>query len=111
MKQFTITKNDAGQRLDKYLIKTLKTMPKSLVYKSLRKKKVKINGKRITDGGLMLHEGDVLEAYINDEFFELKDSEKEFPVSVSDEKRRTDETGAGDSGAGVRSGGAEHQYI
>lgn len=83
MKQFTITKNDAGQRLDKYLIKTLKTMPKSLVYKSLRKKKVKINGKRITDGGLMLHEGDVLEAYINDEFFELKDSEKEFLLLTS----------------------------
>ena len=83
MKQFPITKNDAGQRLDKYLIKTLKTMPKSLVYKSLRKKKVKINGKRITDGGLMLYEGDVLEAYINDEFFELKNSEKEFLLLTS----------------------------
>lgn len=44
MKAFTITKNDAGQRLDKFLIKTLKTMPKSLVYKSLRKKTDK--GKR-----------------------------------------------------------------
>lgn len=78
MKSFTITKNDAGQRLDKFLIKTLKTMPKSLVYKSLRKKKIKINGKRITDGGHELFEGDFLEAYINDEFFEKKDASHEF---------------------------------
>jgi len=70
MKAFTITKNDANQRLDKFLMKTLKTMPKSLVYKSLRKKKIKVNGKRITDGGLQLKEGDFLEAYINDEFFD-----------------------------------------
>ncbi len=78
MKTFTITKNDADQRLDKFLIKTLKTMPKSLVYKSLRKKKIKINSKRITDGGFMLKEGDVLEAYLNDEFFTPQDAEKEF---------------------------------
>lgn len=78
MKTFTITKNDAGQRLDKFLIKTLKTMPKSLIYKSLRKKRIKINGKRITDGGFMLNEGDVLEAYINDEFFAAQNAGKEF---------------------------------
>lgn len=78
MKAFTITKNDAGQRLDKFLIKTLKTMPKSLVYKSLRKKRIKVNGRRTTDGGFMLHEGDVLEAYINDEFFTLQNAAQEF---------------------------------
>ncbi len=78
MKVFTITKNDAGQRLDKFLMKTLKTMPKSLVYKSLRKKKIKVNGKRITDGGVMLCAGDVLEAYINDEFFEGQKQNYEF---------------------------------
>lgn len=78
MKSFTITKNDANQRLDKFLIKTLSTMPKSLVYKSLRKKRIKVNGKRITQGELMLLEGDFLEAYINDEFFEKKSEENEF---------------------------------
>jgi len=78
MKAFTITKNDSGQRLDKFLIKSLKTMPKSLVYKSLRKKRIKINGKRTTHGELILNEGDYLEAYINDEFFEQKDSAHEF---------------------------------
>lgn len=78
MKIFTVTENDAEQRLDKYLLKTLKTMPKSLLYKSLRKKKIKVNGKRITDGGFMLHTGDILECYINDEFFVQKDNAKEF---------------------------------
>lgn len=83
MKTFTVTKNDADQRLDKYLMKMLKTMPKSLVYKSLRKKRIKINGKRVTDGGFMLREGNILECYINDEFFEQKDSTKEFLLLTS----------------------------
>ncbi len=77
MKAFTITKNDAGQRVDKFLIKLLKTMPKSLVYKSLRKKRVKVNGKRATESQI-LNEGDLLEAYINDEFFELPEEPQEF---------------------------------
>ncbi|MBR4874433.1 MAG: RluA family pseudouridine synthase [Clostridia bacterium] len=78
MKSFTITKNDSGQRLDKFLSKTLTSMPKSLIYKSLRKKKIKVNGKRITDGSLPLNEGDFLEAYINDEFFGSTDEKYEF---------------------------------
>lgn len=77
MKAFTITKNDAGQRLDKFLNKMLKTMPKSLVYKSLRKKRIKVNGKRATES-LILQEGDYLEAYINDEFFDTPKETHEF---------------------------------
>ncbi len=77
MKSLTVTKNDSGQRLDKFLIKYLSSMPKSLVYKSLRKKRVKVNGKRAHED-LILNEGDFLELYINDEFFETKDSAHEF---------------------------------
>ena len=77
MKAFTITKNDAGQRVDKFLIKMLKTMPKSLVYKSLRKKRIKVNGKRAQES-LVLCEGDLLEAYINDEFFDAPRPQVEF---------------------------------
>lgn len=77
MKSLTVTKNDSGQRLDKFLIKYLSSMPKSLVYKSLRKKRVKVNGKRAHEN-LVLNEGDFLELYINDEFFEQKDSVHEF---------------------------------
>ncbi len=77
MKNLTVTKNDSGQRLDKFLIKYLSSMPKSLVYKSLRKKRVKVNGKRAKED-LILSEGDFLELYINDEFFEEKDEQHEF---------------------------------
>ena len=84
MKAFTITKNDAGQRVDKFLIKMLPTMPKSLVYKSLRKKRIKVNGKRAQENR-MLQEGDLLEAYINDEFFEEKAETPAFMALASAE--------------------------
>ena len=46
MKTITIGTNDAGQRLDKFLIKTFPNLPKSMLYKSIRKKDIKCNGKR-----------------------------------------------------------------
>lgn len=69
MKRITAGKNDAGQRLDKFLVKFLNSMPKSLLYKAFRKKRIKVNGKK-ADGAYILMENDVLELYINDEFFE-----------------------------------------
>lgn len=69
MKTIKVSKSDNGIRLDKFLFKILSRAPGSVVYKSLRKKRVKVNGKRVTDGGTMLKSGDVLELYINDEFF------------------------------------------
>ena len=62
MRTLTIQKNDCNQRLDKFLQKRFRTMPKSLMYKYIRKKCIKLNG--------MLNEGDVLTFYIKDEFFE-----------------------------------------
>ena len=70
MKELTITRNDAGQRLDKFLTKYLPKMPKSMLYKSLRKNCVKINGSHIKDGSYMLKEGDALKLYLKDEFFD-----------------------------------------
>ena len=69
MRTLTIGKNDAGQRLDKYLSKRFKTMPKSLMYKYLRTKYIKLNGKK-AQPETFIHEGDVLTLYIRDEFFE-----------------------------------------
>jgi len=68
MKQFIIQTNDAGQRLDKFLQKAVKRLPQSLMYKYLRLKRIKVNGKR-ADIATRLVEGDVIELYINDEFF------------------------------------------
>lgn len=77
MKEVTINRNDANQRLDKFLTKYLTSMPEAMLYKSLRKKCVRVNGKHVCDGGFKLTEGDVLSLYIKDEFFE-KDPDKAF---------------------------------
>ena len=69
MKQITINKNDAGQRIDKFLTKFMVNLPQSMLYKSLRKNCVKVNGKHIKDGSFMLSEGDILSLYFKDEFF------------------------------------------
>ncbi len=68
MRTVTVGANDAGQRLDKFLTKFLKTCPQSMIYKSLRKKRIKLNGKK-AEGNVKLCEGDVLQMYISDEFF------------------------------------------
>ncbi len=70
MKEIIINKNDSGQRLDKFLHKFFKSaMPTSLIYKYIRKKRIKLDGKR-TAPDYVLQCGDVLKLYINDEFFE-----------------------------------------
>ena len=69
MKEFTINKNDSGQRLDKYITKSVPLLPKSLMYTYIRSKRIKVNGKR-SDISYKLNENDVVSMYINDEFFE-----------------------------------------
>ena len=69
MKEFTIGKNDAGQRLDRWLAKTLPLLPAPLAQKYIRLKRVKVNGKG-SKRDVRLAVGDVLQLYINDEFFE-----------------------------------------
>ena len=68
MRELTIGKNDAGQRLDKFLSKTLYRMPDSLMYRYIRQKKVKVNRKR-AEGNTRLCEGDIVQLFIKDEFF------------------------------------------
>lgn len=69
MKQFTITENDANQRLDKFLSKAAPKLPASLMYKAIRKKDIKVNGKR-AEISTRLNKGDIVSAYLKDEFFE-----------------------------------------
>lgn len=68
MRTLIINRNDAGQRLDKFLSKAVKAMPKSLMYKGIRTKKIKVNRKR-AEIGYILSEGDTVELFISDEFF------------------------------------------
>lgn len=77
MKQITVKPNDAGQRLDKFLTKTFRLLPASLMYKAIRKKDIKRNGKRISAED-KLQAGDVLSIYLPDEVLELAPPVYEF---------------------------------
>ena len=77
MKEFTIGKNDAGQRLDRWLAKTLPLLPAPLAQKYIRIKRVKLNGGR-AQRDTRLQVGDVLQLYINDEFFDQPTPENAF---------------------------------
>ena len=68
-KFFEIGKNDAGQRLDRYLYKTLPKLPQGLMYKLIRKKDIRVNGKR-AEIAQKLCEGDTVSVYAGDEFLE-----------------------------------------
>ena len=69
MKAFSITKNDADQRLDRFVAKTVPLLPASLSQKYIRLKRIKVNGQR-AQRDQRLQVGDLVEMYINDEFFE-----------------------------------------
>ena len=77
MKEFTIGKNDAGQRLDRWLAKALPLLPAPLAQKYIRLKRVKVNG-RGSKRDVRLNAGDVLQLYINDEFFDRPTPENAF---------------------------------
>ena len=68
MKQFTATANDDGVRLSRFVQSVTRDLPTSLLYKSFRNKRVKVNGKKAAPE-YRLQEGDLIELYINDEFF------------------------------------------
>ena len=69
MKELQIGANDAGQRLDRFLAKAVPLLPASLAQKYIRLKRIKLGGKRV-ERDTRLQAGDVLQLYINDEFFD-----------------------------------------
>ena len=77
MREFTIGGNDAGQRLDRWLSKTLPLLPAPLAQKYIRIKRVKLNGKG-AKRDTRLQKGDLLQLYINDEFFDRPTPENAF---------------------------------
>ena len=68
MRIMTVGRNDAGQRLDKFLTKAVKGLPASLMYKFIRTKKIKVNRAR-AEQSQVLAEGDEIQLFIKDEFF------------------------------------------
>lgn len=70
MREITVNGNDENKRLDKVLAKLMPSLSKNLLYKSLRKNCVRVNGKHIKDGAFKLSKGDILTLYFDDSFFE-----------------------------------------
>ena len=82
MKEFQIKKNDAGQRLDKFLTKAVKGLPISLMYKYIRTKKIKVNRAR-TEQKYVLQEGDIVQLFIKDEFFDSPEKDNSALASIT----------------------------
>lgn len=83
MKSITVSKSDAGQRVDRLIKKTYPKLPRSLMFKEIRRKNIKVNKKRCTPEQ-ELCEGDLLELYLNDEMLEEKKKHFDF-MNASDE--------------------------
>ncbi len=77
MKQYVISKNDEGRRLDKFASHILCNAPRSFTYKMLRKKNIVLNDAKAS-GSELLSEGDVVKFYLSDETF-ASFSEKSTP--------------------------------
>lgn len=83
MKSFLINGNDSGQRIDKFITKSMPRMPKSMMYKLIRKKDIKINGKRC-EISTVLHEGDTVTIYVKDDLSAVKKHDLSFLAAPSD---------------------------
>lgn len=88
MKSFTAGPNENGVRLNRFVESVTQQFPQSMMYKAFRNKRIKVNGKRGTPD-TRLATGDVIELYINDEFFPAnpqrprpKPPRKQPPVTV-----------------------------
>ena len=77
MKELSVGQNDAGQRLDRFVGKAVPLLPDSLLQKYIRLKRIKRNGKGAKRDD-RLAAGDVLQLYINDEFFEKPREENSY---------------------------------
>ena len=86
MQKITISSNEAGQRLDKLLGKYLSNAPMSFVYKMLRKKNIKLNGKK-AQGNEKLTKGDQVEVFLSDDtwqkFAGAPGAEKQLPADLA----------------------------
>ena len=88
MREIKIAKNDAGQRLDKFLTKAL-DLPIGLLYKSIRTKKIKVNRKR-AENNTVLAEGDTIQCFLAEEFFAKLDQASEVSLSFANIKPKLD---------------------
>lgn len=91
MKSVKVNSNDAGQRLDKFLLKHFESLPKSMMFKQIRKKNIKLNRKRCTPEQI-INDGDVIELYLTDDMlnerkvhYDFMSAPKELCIIYEDE--------------------------
>ncbi|HBN10950.1 MAG TPA: RluA family pseudouridine synthase [Ruminococcus sp.] len=82
MRKFIINSNDCGQRADKFIMK-VSDIPKSLMYKFIRTKKIKLKRKKF-EISYKLQEGDIMEFYVDDSFFHDNDKSISFSKATTD---------------------------
>lgn len=70
MREIVIGKNEAGQRLDRFLSKYLNNSTRNNIYKLIRKKVFKVNDVRIKSEDYFLVEGDIVKIYLSEETLE-----------------------------------------
>lgn len=83
MTELTVSKNDAGQRADRFLSKAFPNLTPPLVCKLMRKKRIKLNGAK-TEPNVKLCEGDVFRFYLSDELLSKETRENDFRFVPSD---------------------------
>ncbi len=90
MRELKIGKNEAGQRMDKYLKKYLREAGSGFLYKMLRKKNIVLNDKK-AEGSEMLKEGDCIKLYMAEETIEkFRGAKEEIPVIATKKKTTLD---------------------
>lgn len=77
MIKFVINDNDSGQRVDKFISKALPELPKSMMYRLIRKKDIKVNGKRC-EISTKLMTNDVVTVYVKQELSGTKQHDMSF---------------------------------
>ncbi|MCC8073028.1 MAG: RluA family pseudouridine synthase [Clostridiales bacterium] len=83
MKSITVTEADSGQRVDRFICKTFDRLPKSLMFKEIRKKNIKVNKKRCSPEQI-LNTGDELTLYLNDDVLHIKEKYYDFMRASTD---------------------------
>ena len=84
MKTFTVSSNESGQTLEKYVRKVLKDAPLSFIYKLFRKKDIKVNGHWEKEK-YVISEGEEVSIYITDSQFDefIKKNKEHELVNIS----------------------------
>ncbi|MBQ8799884.1 MAG: RluA family pseudouridine synthase [Lachnospiraceae bacterium] len=85
MKKIIVSKNEAGQKLFKLLVKYMDAAPQSFFHKMLRKKNITLNGKR-ADGSEVLKETDEVCLFLSEDTIKGFQSEKKDKTTAVEEK-------------------------